>query len=243
VKNHLLTRTLVALGLAIAVVGTSQSAVFASITALPDCAYGNVLTPFADYSDWRSTLLDTTFKVSREYVPPHLVSVSEARIAGTGKVRKLVLQDLYSLKYAAWKAGNPIAVASAYRSYYNQKLTFSYWVDRYSYDQALKTSARPGHSEHQLGTTLDFKTKHGPDPWNVADWAKTPAGAWMAANAWRYGFIMSYPKGERSVTCYAYEPWHYRYFGRDVAAKIHNSGLTARQWLWRHGYGIAPSGS
>ena len=189
-------------------------------------------------SSWSwSPLLDTTLKVGRKYVPPKLVSVSKARIQGEGQVRKFVLQDLYALKYAAWKADNPIAVVSAYRSYDKQKATFNYWVDKYSYDQALKTSARAGHSEHQLGTTLDFKAKDGPDPWMVDDWAKTPAGAWMKANAWRYGFVMSYPKGERAKTCYAYEPWHYRYFGRDLAAQIHASGLTTRQWLWRHGYG------
>jgi zinc D-Ala-D-Ala carboxypeptidase len=236
-ERRLFARTIAALALAVSVVAASQSAAFAAVASLPDCAYDDVMTAYHSYSDWQFTLLDTTFKVGRKYVPPKLVSVSKARIKGDGQVRKLVLQDLYDLKYAAWKAGNPIAVASAYRSYDIQKATFNYWVDKYSYDQALKTSARPGHSEHQLGTTIDFKSKNDPDAWTFDDWAKTPAGAWMKANAWRYGFVMSYPKGKKSVTCYSYEPWHYRYFGRDIAAKIHASGLTTRQWLWRHGYG------
>jgi D-alanyl-D-alanine carboxypeptidase len=55
----------------------------------------------------------------------------------------------------------------------------------------------------------------------------------MAANAWRYGFVMSYPRGREDVTCYLYEPWHYRYFGRALAARIHASGLTPREFLWR----------
>ena len=54
----------------------------------------------------------------------------------------------------------------------------------------------------------------------------------MAANAWRYGWLMSYPKGKRKFTCYSYEPWHYRYVGRELARDIHDSGLTPREYLW-----------
>jgi D-alanyl-D-alanine carboxypeptidase len=62
---------------------------------------------------------------------------------------------------------------------------------------------------------------------------------WMADNAWRFGFVLSYPKGRSDQTCYAYEPWHYRYFGRDLAAKIHASGLTTREYLWRAEHQLA----
>jgi hypothetical protein len=65
------------------------------------------------------------------------------------------------------------------------------------YAAALKVSARPGHSEHQLGTTIDFKSYGGSAPWNYTNWATTRAGAWMAANAWKYGWVMSYPKAFR----------------------------------------------
>jgi D-alanyl-D-alanine carboxypeptidase len=54
----------------------------------------------------------------------------------------------------------------------------------------------------------------------------------MAANAWQYGFVMSYPKGATAVTCYASEPWHFRYVGRDLAAQVHASGSTLRAYLW-----------
>ena len=54
----------------------------------------------------------------------------------------------------------------------------------------------------------------------------------MAANAWRYGFVMSYPHGTFSMTCYDYEPWHYRYVGRGLAAEIAGSARTPRQVLW-----------
>ena len=54
----------------------------------------------------------------------------------------------------------------------------------------------------------------------------------MEANAWRFGFVMSYPAGKLALTCYGYEPWHYRYVGRDLAAAIHASGRTPRRYLW-----------
>jgi D-alanyl-D-alanine carboxypeptidase len=60
----------------------------------------------------------------------------------------------------------------------------------------------------------------------------------MARNAWRFGFVMSYPKGREAETCYAYEPWHYRYVGREVAQAIHDSGLTPRRYLWELRQGL-----
>jgi D-alanyl-D-alanine carboxypeptidase len=134
---------------------------------------------------------------------------------------------------AARNAGARLAVQSAYRSYSTQASTFAYWVRVSGYTAALLSSARAGHSEHQLGTTLDFRSYGGSAPWYYTDWGKTKAGAWLKANAWKYGFIMSYPKGKTSLTCYGYEPWHYRYLGRAVAAKVHASGLTLRDYLWR----------
>jgi D-alanyl-D-alanine carboxypeptidase len=145
-----------------------------------------------------------------------------------------VIDDLAAMTKAAAAAGTPIAVQSAYRSYATQVTTFQYWVNLDGYARALLYSARPGHSEHQLGVAIDFKSAAGGPPWSGSDWALSPAGSWMKANAWQYGFILSYPKGERSKTCYDYEAWHYRYVGREEAAAIHASGLTTREYLWRH---------
>ena len=102
----------------------------------------------------------------------------------------------------------------------------------HGYATASQESARAGHSEHQLGTALDFRSHGGAAPWTYWDWGKTRAGAWLRTNAWQFGFVMSYPKGESAVTCYAYEPWHYRYVGRARTAIIQSSGLTLREFLW-----------
>lgn len=215
-----------------------STAAAASPGPLPPCAFGDAVTPHHAYREWWKSLLDTTLKLRKTYVPPTLVSTRKAGVAGGGFVRPLVIDDLDALRRAAWRAGNPIEVSSAYRSYAKQTWLFGYWVDVDGMRKALVTSARPGHSEHQLGTAIDFKSKSGRDPWLLDDWATTRAGAWMKKNAWKFGFVMSYPKGKRSVTCYSYEPWHYRYFGRDVARAIVDSRLTARQWLWARGFGV-----
>jgi zinc D-Ala-D-Ala carboxypeptidase len=202
---------------------------------LPECRYADVRTRFRSVSKWKISLLDTELKVTRRYVPPDLVPVSNASIAGSGMVRDLIVDDLHAMAQAAKRAGNAIAVRSAYRSYNQQAAVFRSWVDRVGYDAALRSSARAGHSEHQLGTTIDFRSGNSARaPWEYPDWATTPAGAWMAENAWAYGFVMSYPKGKSKISCYEYEPWHYRYFGRSLAAKIHDSGLVPRKYLWRH---------
>ncbi len=220
---------------AIANAGLSVRA--ASTPPLPTCAnvYKDIKTRFTGLGKWRRTLVDTRLRVGSSYKPTDLVSVSQANIGGSGKVRRIIIDDLQAMAKAARKAGKGIAVRSAYRSYASQQSVFQGWVNSSGYKQALKFSARPGHSEHQLGTTIDFRSASSQAaPWDYNDWATSKPGAWMKANAWKYGFVMSYPKGKFNKVCYGYEPWHYRYVGRKLAKEIHDSGLTPREYLWRH---------
>jgi D-alanyl-D-alanine carboxypeptidase len=203
-----------------------------SSPGLPACTYDDVLTRRHAYAEWAITLLDTIYTLPAGYWPPDLVDSSAAGLNGGYPIRALIADDLRAMAAAAAAAGTPIQIVSGFRSYEQQQATFNYWVSVGGYEQALRTSARAGHSEHQLGTAIDVTSLGGSAPWEHADWATTPAGAWMAANAWRYGFVMSYPNGAFGVTCYDYEPWHYRYVGRDLAQAITASGLTTRQVLW-----------
>jgi D-alanyl-D-alanine carboxypeptidase len=198
----------------------------------PACRYDDLLTFHRDLASWRISLLDTIYMLPSSYAPGDLVDSSAAGLNRGYPIRAILLDDLSAMVRDARAAGVSLAVVSGYRSHAQQASTFQYWVDVAGYEAALRTSARAGHSEHQLGTTLDFTTAGGASPWEYADWAATREGAWMAANAWRYGFVMSYPRGSFAQTCYDYEPWHYRYVGRDLAARIQSSGLTPRQVLW-----------
>lgn len=199
---------------------------------LPACEYTDVLTAHHGYGDWAITLLDTIYQLPSSYAPRDLVDSASAGVNGGYALRSVVAADLRLLAADARSAGAPIELVSGYRSHAQQQATFDYWVGIGGYEQALRTSARAGHSEHQLGTAIDVTSEGGGAPWEHADWAATPAGAWMAANAWKYGFVMSYPRGAFDLTCYDYEPWHYRYVGRALAAQIVARGLTPRQVLW-----------
>ncbi len=200
---------------------------------LPACRYDNVRTRYTAAEDWGKTLLDTIERVPSTYAPSDLVSTAQAGLNGGFKIRSLVIPDLAAMTTDAQAAGKPIAVNSAYRSFAQQKKSFWKYVAQVGYATAIRYGARPGHSEHQLGTTIDFRSAGDPrPPWDYQNWAKTPAGAWMTVHAWRYGFVMSYPYAMRAVTCMNFEPWHYRYVGRAEAAAIHDARITTREYLW-----------
>ena len=217
----------------VAAVMTGLAATVVSASPVPSCRIADVTTAQRGYSAWDETVLDTTYRLPSSYAPTDLRSTAKAGLNSGFRVRAVVIADLTAMARAARMAGARLAVESAYRSYSTQLATFAYWTRVSGYRAALESSARPGHSEHQLGTTLDFKSYGGSAPWNYRDWGTTKAGAWLRNNAWKYGFVMSYPKGKTSATCYAYEPWHFRYVGRANAAKVHASTLTLRQYLWR----------
>jgi zinc D-Ala-D-Ala carboxypeptidase len=183
----------------------------------PACAFAEDPAPRSGVDDWARTILDTSYSLGRDYVPPDLVAVGKADIAGRGRVRTAVIADLRALARAAAKADVAISVNSAYRSYADQVASFDSYQAAFGTDEALRSVARPGHSEHQLGTTIDFDGDLG----------------WLAANAWRHGFVMSYPAGASpGRTCYKPEAWHFRYVGRADAAAVRESGLSLREWLW-----------
>jgi D-alanyl-D-alanine carboxypeptidase len=211
---------------------TGLAATVVSASSLPPCKVADTLTAQRRYADWAKTVLDTRFKLPSTYAPGDLRSTTAVGL-GSHKVRRFVLADLKAMASAARAAGARLAIQSAYRSYSTQKSTFAYWVRVSGYSAAIRSSARAGHSEHQLGTTIDFRSYGGSAPWYYADWGRTKAGAWLRTNAWKYGFVMAYPKGKSSLTCYAYEPWHFRYVGRAEAAKVRASKLTLREYLWR----------
>jgi zinc D-Ala-D-Ala carboxypeptidase len=199
----------------------------------PACTYDDLATPRDGYGDWATTLVDTTYTLPDDYQPPDLVPVTRANIGGWGLVRALVIDDLRALATAARDAGNPVAVQSAYRSRARQADVFAGWVATSGERDARKFSARPGHSEHQLGTALDLRAAAGAAPWS-GRFGETKAGRWLARHAPEFGFVLSYPDGAEDRTCYGGEAWHIRYVGRDLAAQVEASGLTLREFLWRH---------
>lgn len=184
---------------------------------LAACREDDRLTPHLAPDDWARVLLDPTYGLARDDVPDDLVPIAVASIAGRGELRAFVLQDLAALAADAGAAGAPFRVTSAFRTYDQQARTLASLEAAYGPEPARRMAARPGHSEHQLGTTIDVEGGE----------------RWLADNAWAYGFVMSYaPTHSPWETCYQAEPWHFRYVGREDAAAVRASGLSLRAWLW-----------
>jgi D-alanyl-D-alanine carboxypeptidase len=193
-----------------------------------------VQTRYGAYADWHKSLLDTALRLPSGYAPPDLVDTATAGLNAGFSIRAVAADDLRAMASDAEAAGAGLAVNSAYRSYAQQKRDFHAFVQQVGWKQAVKYGARPGHSEHQLGVTIDFRSASSARaPWNYPNWGKTRPGSWMRANAWRYGFVMSYPSAKRSLTCMSFEPWHYRYVGREAASAIRTQHLTTREYLWQ----------
>jgi LAS superfamily LD-carboxypeptidase LdcB len=180
--------------------------------------------------------VDKEHRLLGEYIPTDLVNLKENYINLYVNSADFTLrQDAADyldimLNKMREETGKNVVVASSFRSYNEQVSLYSYWLSNLGQEEADKVSARPGFSEHQLGTVVDFIN----DDSNFEitnEFASTPAGQWLNANAWKYGFVKSYPEGKESVTGYQQEEWHWRYVGVDNAKEFNESGLTLKEWL------------
>lgn len=132
-----------------------------------------------------------------------------------------------------------IKVTSAYRPYSYQETLFNKYVADYKREEGMsqaeaeaeasKTSARPGASEHQSGLCVDFVT----DKYTTLteDFENSEEFEWLSKNAYKFGFILRYPREKEAITGYSYEPWHYRFVGREAATEIYESGLSLEEYL------------
>ncbi len=146
---------------------------------------------------------------------------------GSQQLRRETAAAIRDLFAAAENEGFRLYVNSSFRSYATQEGLFEYWVRVNGLAYAERTSARAGHSEHQLGTTADV----GFPGHFLEGFAGTAEASWLAEHSWEYGFIISYPESKEDITGYAYEPWHIRYVGVGVASKVRDSGLTLHEYL------------
>jgi D-alanyl-D-alanine carboxypeptidase len=125
-----------------------------------------------------------------------------------------------------------MAVASGYRSYSTQYSVYWNRVATHGRAYADRWIARPGHSEHQTGLTLDVAPVGDPSCSAHTCIGSTPQGAWLRRNAWRFGFVLRYESDYASVTGYSSEPWHFRYVGIPLATAYRNGGWhTLEQFL------------
>lgn len=164
-----------------------------------------------------------------EYDPADLVYLPSHLTNRERRLRKEAADMLSAMAAAAAEDGVRLLVVSAYRPYASQERIFNNYAAKHGVERANRFSARPGQSEHQLGTTVDFG---GTKVDFEAEFANTDSGRWLKENAHRFGFALSYPRDAEHITGYIYEPWHYRYIGVEAAARWHDSGLTLFEYIW-----------
>jgi D-alanyl-D-alanine carboxypeptidase len=158
--------------------------------------------------------------LNENYVPANLVNVDASYVINKKNIQVFDKIDFYleNMLQDANASGVPLRVVSAYRSFATQKNIKTQYVMTYGEYAANKFSADQGYSEHQLGTTLDFTTPSIVGAYSSFQY--TTAYTWLKDNAYKYGFIISYPKENKY---YKFEPWHWRFVGRELATYIHEN--------------------
>ena len=159
-------------------------------------------------------LVDKNHPLPDGWEPSDLVSLADYPLRlsrGNMELRGIVMDDLLAMNRAAGADGINLLLSSTYRSAAYQETVYARIVRQLGQAAADRESARPRHSQHQLGTVIDFGSISD-------DFTGTPMERWLAANAGRFGFSLSYPDGYEELTSYRYESWHYRYIGPAAAA-------------------------
>ncbi|WP_374948024.1 D-alanyl-D-alanine carboxypeptidase family protein [Agreia sp.] len=162
------------------------------------------------------------------YVPPDLVALRGDIPNPNGFPLRQEAADALAVMADAATAeiGQQLVAQSGYRSFGVQTNAYNRYVGQLGTAGAELTSARPGFSEHQTGMGIDILAVGSGCPVDGPCFGDTTAGQWLAANAYRFGFLLRYPADKTAVTGYEYEPWHFRYIGVDLAAEMHTQGVT-----------------
>ena len=192
----------------------------------------NAETLASEEEGWALVLINEAHPLDTAYVP-ELSSVNEeqsvdARIAGP-------LSEMLS---DAAEAGMDMYVLSSYRSYETQREVFNTTMQEWilqgyspldAYDETRKSVAVPGTSEHASGLALDIVSSQydGLDDKQ----AETQEAKWLEENCWKYGFILRYPPEKSDITGIVYEPWHYRYVGKEAAEEIMKQDITLEEYI------------
>lgn len=162
--------------------------------------------------------------LSENFIPSPLEDIDDQYLAREGSGMQIhgnIKRKLEHMMQEAAADDAPLRVLSSYRSFGTQAGLKSSYALTYGKGTANQFSADQGYSEHQLGSTVDFTSPEAPE--SLAAFESSPGFAWLKEHAHEYGFILSYPKGNKFFT---YEPWHWRYVGVDLATRLHVEGIS-----------------
>ena len=183
-----------------------------------------VIDDFDDY-----VLVNKHRQLSSKYVPNDLVTIDEEYVKADGEIEieRNVAKAFYDMAEDASKEGLELMVSSGYRSYEDQEEITNTYLELYGQNYVDNYVAKPGFSEHQTAMSLDIASK------SVNTFVNSDEYTWMMDNAYKYGFILRYPRSKEDITGYKCEAWHYRYVGVELAQKIKASNLTFDEYYVR----------
>lgn len=197
-----------------------------------DAALAERMKEFEDGLPWNMTLVNAENPMQEGYVP------ELAEVENGYSVDARIAEDLNAMLAAARADGCQPQICSAYRSVEKQVQVFNDtvngWINQGSsfwdaYQRTTQEVALPGTSEHGIGLAVDIVSNQYAEL--DAKQAETKEAQWLQEHCYEYGFILRYPPEKQSLTGIIYEPWHYRYVGREMAQKIKESGLTLEEYL------------
>ena len=200
--------------------------------AVEDAALAERMKEFEDGIPWNMTLVNAENPMQEGYVP------ELAEVENGYSVDARIAEDLNAMLAAARADGCQPQICSAYRSVEKQVQVFNdtvnSWISQGSsfwdaYQRTTQEVALPGTSEHGIGLAVDIVSNQYGEL--DAKQAETMEAQWLQEHCYEYGFILRYPPEKQSLTGIIYEPWHYRYVGREMAQKIKESGLTLEEYL------------
>ncbi len=163
-------------------------------------------------------IVNKSYPLPSDFEPDNTYTSSHNKVNTCNTcIEKQAYKAFLDMQSEATAMGLNIKITSGYRSYKVQEKIYNNYVNRDGIKKADTYSARPGYSEHQSGLAFDLNS--------ISDaFAKTNEGVWVNNNAYRYGFIIRYPKNKEKETGYKYESWHLRYVGKELAEKLYNDG-------------------
>lgn len=188
--------------------------------------------PVIDRDAWNMILVNYAHELDPNY------EVELKQIPGGQYVDARIYDDLIQMLNDCAATGTNPGVSSGYRDISLQQLFYDQEVQEwmtngYSEEDAkimAKTEvAKPGTSEHHTGLAVDIIADGNMSL--VEDFKDTDVGKWMAENSYKYGFILRYPENKKHITGVIYEPWHFRYVGKETAAILYDSGLCFEEYL------------
>lgn len=177
--------------------------------------------PDIDITSWEYRLANADNSIG-EYTP-------ELDTVEGQKLDKRMTDAMKDFVAAARAQGLSVYLSSGYRSYDEQNYLYQRKVSQYGEEQAKKIVAPPGTSEHQTGLACDITDKYY--EFKNSSLENTALYQWMSQHCQEYGFIVRYPKDKEDVTGIIYEPWHFRYVGKDAAEYIMDKGLCLEEFV------------